>query len=136
MRGFRICARGLSAAWRRAETATAPSCSLVVPWWCMWRWAASAYGITMPMHPNGSSNSSWPSDGPAAAVHAPGPAGERILAEGAERDLRVALPMAAIALRIMCIGVTVPPASMVAASVGVSPMYSSRLWANMLMAWV
>ena len=40
--GFFSHAAGLSSAHSRAATATAAICSRVVPYWCMWREAASA----------------------------------------------------------------------------------------------
>ena len=43
--GPRMKACGLRLAQARAATATAASCSRVVPYWCMWREAASAYEV-------------------------------------------------------------------------------------------
>ena len=40
--GVRNCAIGLRQAQARVDTAIAPSCSLVVPYSCMWRRAAMA----------------------------------------------------------------------------------------------
>lgn len=40
--GLRMMARGFSCAHWRVDTASSASCSLVVPYWCMWRVAASA----------------------------------------------------------------------------------------------
>ena len=39
----RICASGFIAAQVRWATATAPNCSLAVPYFCIWRRAARAY---------------------------------------------------------------------------------------------
>ncbi len=54
--GSRYQARGLSRAHCRAATATWARSSLVVPYWCMCRMAASAYAPTGIGSPYGSSN--------------------------------------------------------------------------------
>ncbi|MNT24348.1 hypothetical protein D3C72_1598150 [compost metagenome] len=43
--GSRIIASGFSCAHLRAATATSARCSRVVPYWCIWRAAASAYEV-------------------------------------------------------------------------------------------
>ena len=54
MRAFLTCsmvsgsfsqATGFSSAHLRADTATSAICSIFVPYWCMWRAAASAYAL-------------------------------------------------------------------------------------------
>ena len=52
--GSRYLAWGFRLAWRRIVTAISASCSLVVPYSCMWRCATSAYEPTI-VGPNGAS---------------------------------------------------------------------------------
>ena len=50
--GACICARGFIAAQARCATATAPNCSLVVPYFCMCRRAARAYIALVEVSPD------------------------------------------------------------------------------------